>query len=410
MRLGRGISSVTTYFALSDSSTTAPTSGWSTEAKTPTSSARYQWCYTLTTYTDGTTVESSAWVCSVYGTSGEKGATLRIQYWEDLATGFSFQTGGDGEDYKDVVIYNGYYYSCISSHTKTSSNYPGSSKGSTYWQLGDTVEMVATNVLLADYAKIDKLWVDDVRITDDGTTTGNVVAYMDKSGITVNTGTFNNITVESGKIAGFTISGNDLTATDGYITFTSGSDMMSLCAGLLMFTDGNSTLYFGQDTSPAVSGFSTSIRIHRTALSESYTTGHAGIYISVEGAVSGTNTVGSGDNALYIAKGCISGFRMKLRRVNASTTLSVMDSYIRTISTDEITLTLPSGAENGQVYLIRKGASGNVTIAAPSGTYIQTQYNSTANSSIVINNGDLCMLAYDSVNSLWLANVAEYDS
>ena len=74
------------------------------------------------------------------GDKGEKGASLRgPQAWSDCATGYSFQAGGQGDTWKDVVLYGDNYYSCVKNHTKTSTNYPTSTEDNNngYWRLGD---------------------------------------------------------------------------------------------------------------------------------------------------------------------------------------------------------------------------------------------------------------------------------
>jgi len=61
------------------------------------------------------------------GDKGEQGPTLRgPQAWSDCAIGYAFQAGGTGDEWKDVVLYDGNYYVCKKSHTKTAANYPGS--------------------------------------------------------------------------------------------------------------------------------------------------------------------------------------------------------------------------------------------------------------------------------------------
>lgn len=69
---GKEIKSVTNYFAVSNSSTTAPTS-WSTTAKVPTASSKYLWMYTVITYTNGTSTSTTKHVAGVYGDTGAKG-------------------------------------------------------------------------------------------------------------------------------------------------------------------------------------------------------------------------------------------------------------------------------------------------------------------------------------------------
>lgn len=91
------------------------------------------------------------------GDKGEQGAALRgPQDWTACANGYAFKQGAVGEAFLDVVMYNGYCYICKKSHTKTSSNYPGSSTSESQhlWQLGDMIDLVATRVLLAENAVI----------------------------------------------------------------------------------------------------------------------------------------------------------------------------------------------------------------------------------------------------------------
>lgn len=136
------------------------------------------------------------------GAKGEQGATLRgPQAWSDCATGYAFQAGGSGEQWKDVVLYNGNYYSCVKSHTKTASNYPGSTTATNngYWQLGDAIELVATKILLATYALVENLGVTAIDMKDSA---GNILFQAKDGNVTCKTGTFNGITVENATISG----------------------------------------------------------------------------------------------------------------------------------------------------------------------------------------------------------------
>lgn len=69
---GKEIKSVTNYFAVSNSGTTAPTS-WSTTAKVPTATNKYLWMYTVVAYTNGTSTSTTKHVAGVYGDTGAKG-------------------------------------------------------------------------------------------------------------------------------------------------------------------------------------------------------------------------------------------------------------------------------------------------------------------------------------------------
>lgn len=130
------------------------------------------------------------------GAKGDRGPALRgPQAWSDCAVGYVFQSGASGEEYKDVVLYGGYYYSCIKSHTKTASNNPGSATdtNSGLWKLADPVEIVATKILLAQYALVKNLGVETIEMKDKDDT----IIFQAKGGkVICNSGTFNNITVK----------------------------------------------------------------------------------------------------------------------------------------------------------------------------------------------------------------------
>lgn len=130
------------------------------------------------------------------GAKGDRGPALRgPQAWSDCAVGYVFQSGANGEDYKDVVLYGGYYYSCIKSHTKTASNYPGSTPdtNSSLWKLADPVEIVATKILLAQYALVKNLGVEAIDMKD---ANGNIIFQAKDGNVTCDSGTFKNITVK----------------------------------------------------------------------------------------------------------------------------------------------------------------------------------------------------------------------
>ena len=139
------------------------------------------------------------------GDKGDRGPALRgPQDWEKLPVGFSFQAGGDNEEWKDVVVYNGIYASCIKSHTKTATNFPGSTQDTQngYWVITNKWEIVATNLLLATYALIKNLGVENVEIKGgNGSITmtdssGNILFQAKNGNVTCNTGTFKNVAVD----------------------------------------------------------------------------------------------------------------------------------------------------------------------------------------------------------------------
>ena len=130
------------------------------------------------------------------GARGDRGPALRgPQAWSDCAVGYVFQSGASDEEYKDIVVYGGYYYSCIKSHTKTASNYPVSATdtNSGLWKLADKLEIVATKILLAQYALVKNLGVEVIDMKD---AIGNIIFQAKDGNVTCNRGTFNNITVK----------------------------------------------------------------------------------------------------------------------------------------------------------------------------------------------------------------------
>ncbi len=71
---GNGIKSVTEYYAVSTSNTTAPSS-WATTIPTMTSTNKYLWNYETITYTNNSASSSEKRVIGVYGDKGATGAT-----------------------------------------------------------------------------------------------------------------------------------------------------------------------------------------------------------------------------------------------------------------------------------------------------------------------------------------------
>lgn len=136
------------------------------------------------------------------GAKGDRGPALRgPQAWSDCAVGYVFQSGASGEEYKDVVLYGNNYYSCIKSHTKTASNNPGSTAdtNSGLWKLADKLEMVATKILLAQYALVKNLGVEAIDMKD---SEGNIIFQAKDGDVICNSGTFKNGTFTNVKVIG----------------------------------------------------------------------------------------------------------------------------------------------------------------------------------------------------------------
>lgn len=135
------------------------------------------------------------------GAKGDRGPALRgPQAWSDCAVGYMFQSGASGEEYKDVVLYGNNYYSCIKSHTKTGKETGVNNTLSTdYWELADKLEIVATKILLAQYALVKNLGVEAIDMKD---ANGNIIFQAKDGNVTCNSGTFTNGTFTNVKVIG----------------------------------------------------------------------------------------------------------------------------------------------------------------------------------------------------------------
>lgn len=135
------------------------------------------------------------------GAKGEVGAVLRgPQSWSDLGDGYTFEAGGEGDEWKDVVIYGSTYYSCVKNHVKTADTYPGGTEdvNNKLWQAGSPMEIIATKVLLAEFEYVRNLGAEAIKMTNkEGT---EVVFEAHDGKIICKSGTFENVTV-SGDIS-----------------------------------------------------------------------------------------------------------------------------------------------------------------------------------------------------------------
>ena len=119
------------------------------------------------------------------GPRGYRGPALRgPQDWSQMDIGFQFYKGDADtqEPYEDFVVYNGTYYKCKKTHTKTSTNYPGSTADTNngYWELTTKVGIVAANILFGDHGYFGSAIISgDWMISTNGTIDG--VAYNNRA-------------------------------------------------------------------------------------------------------------------------------------------------------------------------------------------------------------------------------------
>ena len=94
-----------------------------------------------------------------------RGAAMRpLGDWDALPDGFKFQSGGVGEDFIDLVSVKSegalLWWNCKRSHAKTKDTRPN--VNAPFWELGQNLKFVATDLLLAKKAFIENLGVRNV--------------------------------------------------------------------------------------------------------------------------------------------------------------------------------------------------------------------------------------------------------
>lgn len=372
------------------------------------------------------------------GKDGLQGCIIRLTEW---ASGVEYRNDLDlvsnGPRYIDIVtIYANnkqLKFQCSQTHTSSASNKPAAGSASAYWQQLNDMVPIYTPLLFAENAVINFLQGmefvvhnsktdisvntiiaglvgGDIPLFVGNSTPSNAPFRVAKDGSFVATkaditGTIN---ASSGTIGNFTIDEGALKSTDRF------GDML-LSSNLIKFTGSKTNLYLGVDTWPASTGGALygPIRAEVSRSAAGGTAGNYGVYINVTGAAlsDGTTTAArqSGNHALYIPEGFITGFRLRNVRTFSNRTLTDMDSVVFSTATREITLTLPSSPKQGQIYFIRKVGSGNVKLTRGNTQHrICTNSNSQNNTEITLDWGKLWIILWDHMNSMWTANWCQY--
>lgn len=373
------------------------------------------------------------------GKDGLQGCIIRLTEW---ASGVEYRNDLDlvsnGPRYIDIVtIYANnkqLKFQCSQTHTSSNSNKPTAGSASAYWQQLNDMVPIYTPLLFAENAVINFLqgmeFVVHNSKTDISVNTiiaglvgGDIPLFVgsntpskapfrvakDGSFVATKADITGTINASSGTIGNFTIDEGALKSTDSF-------GEMLLSSNLIKFTGSKTNLYLGVDTWPASAGGALygpiRAEVSRSVASGSMA-GNFGVYIDVTGAASsdGTTTAArqSGNHALYIPNGFITGFRLRNVRTSSDRTLTDMDSVVFSTATSEITLTLPSSPKQGQIYFIRKVGSGNVKLRRGNTQHrICTNSNSQNNTTITLDWGKLWIILWDHMNSMWTANWCQY--
>lgn len=363
------------------------------------------------------------------GIQGIQGCIIRSSEW---ASGVTYRNDEDltsGTRYIDIVMVrnnsavDGWdVYKCIKTHTSSSSI---TYTNTTYWTELSNVGPIYTSLIISKNASLDfvqgnELLIKDannnivagltggsskeagttpVRIWAGGSVPGSAPFRVDQEGNLVATkaNITGTITATGGNIGGFNISTSSMESV-------SGNNAMLLSANLVRFSGSYSSVFIGADTFPSSSGGAilcpSRISVNRNITNTAY--GNVGMYFDIQGshAYDDNDFQYTGNHALYIVKGDICGFRLRLRRISKSTTLSVMDSVIMAV-TSGITLTVPSTAEDGQFYWIRNVSGGDVTIA---GTNLVGWNSGEVSTSIGLAKSKAAAMYYDKHNNRWFMN------
>ena len=318
----------------------------------------------------------------------------------------------------DAAIDGWDVYKCLKTHVSSASNKPGNT---TYWEKLSGVGPIYTSLIIAKNASISLFQGNQVLIKKSdntvtagmsGSTSGQKIRIwagsatpdsapfrVDEEGNVVATkaNITGTITATGGNVGGFSISSSSMESV-------SGDDAMLLSANLIRFTGSYSKVFMGAETMPSSNGgsFSTPVRIEVNRSIQSMSYGNAGLFLSVEGshAYDNKDYQFTGNHALYISKGDICGFRLRLRRIDESTILSVMDSVVLAIKAG-ITLTVPSTAEDGQFYWIRNTSNDKVYIA---GTRLVGWESGEISSSMYLMASSATAMYYDKRNNIWFMN------
>ena len=423
---GKGIKTVTNYYAVSASGTEAPTS-WQTSPPATTETNRYLWHYSVTAYTDGTSTETPKAVICVHGAKGAdglNGCAIRDGEW---AEGVEYRNDEGlettGVRFLDVVLVRNDAtatgwdaYQCLRTHTSSEADKPGSGAD---WQqkwskFAANLGTIFTSLIIAKNAKIRFLQGNQITVEKpDGTVTAGMSGSQDgqktrfwAGSATPDAAPFR--VDEKGK----------LTATDAEVTGTVNASAGTIGGFAIGTTtlgaedsDTDTTVYagnaakkiytaMGATAMPTLSATTVGKFINEQNWGTAWYihTPNYGVWISARGTRQ--------DIALAFDGGCVQGFAMKTRIVTSSVTLSRTDYNIVTTNSAAITITLPRMEmyDDGHVLRFKFAGGGTVNIKVQSCVTIASTSGQYASAGRV----SLPTLVYDDDSSLDAAGGAAY--
>lgn len=274
------------------------------------------------------------------GQKGARGAVLRgPQDWDSLPIGYLFQSGKDGEQWLDVILYDGQNYVCKSSHAKASNSAPGGRLDQGLWQLGDKVDLVASKILLSEYAVIENLGASAIEMKN---ADGDVVFEAKGGDVRCNGGTFNNIDVQTGKIAGFEIQVVDeIKGTTSLINAGTNND------SYIVIRNDDESVFMG------VGGNVLPPSTAERAIAR-FENGEVNTYGTNYGAIVSAKNANT-NIALAISAGCVSGFALRNKIISgtASVYLAKGINSIIALGTGNVPIYLPKLEASDDGYVMR---------------------------------------------------------
>lgn len=268
----------------------------------------------------------------------------------------------------DYVVWKGVTYLAKTNHSNVEP--PNSS----YWETSSKVTALTVNYLLANNAELGRFQFSGVMFTsangnlsmnsengalrcNDAYIRGTVEATNGSFTGTVNatSGTFNNITVQSGNIAGFKISGNNLVnnATNASIQFSlTGSQFLQI----------NNSSYTGLIDVRRDGG--TAIR------AQAYGSNSTGLSVAAQaGYATSIKAIDSTGSCQFVTRDSerilINGLCVNTVTVTSSYNAKTSDDFIVCNNTGAITISLPSVGTfyKGKIYYIKSTNTGNWTVS-----------------------------------------------
>jgi hypothetical protein len=352
-------------YAVGDSRTTAPSSGWGTSQPSP-SDGQYVWERSRLYNPNTGTYGSYVYVCLTgkSGTNGARGRMYHIMGEYSPSTQYTLT-----DDLCPVVYYNGsYYYLKQDAKGKVPTN-------ATYWGAASDFEMVFTKALFAAFAQLGGFIVwNNWFISQKGTVGGVADQTVNNNftGTMTNTGSnfipylafdaaTGNLYAKKGVIGGFDINSDFLGNTSGdYYTYLSPDGYLALKnpktgnhahANGAIYVQGGALIQ-GDDTHP--------LRL----LNGNGETEVKGNPLNINTNAALTTNIGNGGSSSILSVNSKTTFHQP---VSVNTSMAITGLFAAGGNIKTSSFTLPESPEIGQSFFC-KGVTTDLTVSVKSGT------------------------------------------